>query len=455
MNSSPPVRRGTSSRRVLPLRDFLLASSLRVRFLTGLLICLPGIVLTEDSATNAPPPATITLEALVAEVLRGNPELEFYRAEIAAAQAGRRTAAQWNNPELSGDLGSKRVWERGGGATLGDGVAWSVAVSQSFEWPGRIALRKAIADGQVVIARLGLDSMQAALAARTRALGHTLLVAHEKAQATDEVARRFQSLLEVLVQREPAGITPRLDQRILEATTLTLNRRASEAAEEMQKARIELNLLRGQRPDAPLALTGVVALPTEPPVLDALFAAAATNNFSLRQRQLELAQQGFQVQLARNERYPKVTLAPFYAAEKANDEQRIVGVGVSLPVPLWNQNRGNIDSAHARQIQAEAAWRVTQREVERDIATHALALQTRLDEMARWRSESAAEFREAAALADRHYRLGAVPVTTYVEMQTRYLDALEALYATRGEALEHQQQLELLTGLKPATATVR
>jgi outer membrane protein, heavy metal efflux system len=42
--------------------------------------------------------------------------------------------------------------------------------------------------------------------------------------------------------------------------------------------------------------------------------------------------------------------------------------------------------------------------------------------------------------------MGAVPVTTYVEMQLQYLEALEALLATRGEALEHWHQLELLVG---------
>jgi len=405
--------------------------------------------------TNAPPPAALTLDALVSGVLTDNPELEFYRGEIAAAQAGRKTAAQWANPELNGDVGSKRVWERNSGPTLGDGVAWSVAVSQSFEWPGRIALRKAIANGQVAAARLGLDQFQAALAARARALGYAYLVAQEKAVATDEVARRFQSLLEVLVQRDPAGITPQLDQRILEATTLTLNRRASQAAEETQAALIALNQLRGQRPDAPLALTGSVSVSTNSPPLNAFLAAAATNNFELRMRQLDLAQQGFQVQLARNERYPKITLAPFYASERANDEQRILGVGVTLPLPLWNQNKGSIETAHARLLQAEASYRVTSRQVEREVATHALALQTRLGEMARWRGDSAAQFRDAAELADRHYRLGAVPVTTYVEMQTRYLDALEALLATRGEALEHQQQLELLTGVKLDAANLR
>jgi cobalt-zinc-cadmium efflux system outer membrane protein len=67
--------------------------------------------------------------------------------------------------------------------------------------------------------------------------------------------------------------------------------------------------------------------------------------------------------------------------------------------------------------------------------------------MAKWRPESVAEFRKAAGLADRHYRLGAVPMTIYVELQKQYLDAVEALLETRREALEAAQQLELLTGL--------
>jgi len=39
-----------------------------------------------------------------------------------------------------------------------------------------------------------------------------------------------------------------------------------------------------------------------------------------------------------------------------------------------------------------------------------------------------------------------VPMTTYLEMQKQYLEALDALLATRREALEHRLQLELVLG---------
>jgi cobalt-zinc-cadmium efflux system outer membrane protein len=425
----------------------------KIRSTIGLAGCLltASTVLAADGTDtlrNPPDTNTLTLDALVDSVLRENPELAFYRAEIAAAKAGRKTASEWSNPELNTDLGSKRVWERGGGSTLGDGLAWSVSVAQTFEWPGRIALRKAIANRQVTAAQLGLDQFQAALAARARSLGYAVLVAQEKANAANEVARRFRALLEVLVQRDSAGVTPLLDQRIIEATTITLNRRASQSEQELQSALVQLNQLRGRPAISPLSVTGTTALATNMPAMSALFDAAGTNNFEVRMRQLELEQQGFQVQLSKNERWPKVTLAPFYSSEKAADQERIVGVGIRLPLPLWNQNKGNIDASQARLQQAESSLQTTCRQVERQVVDHALALQTKLEEMARWRPDAAQQFREAAELADRHYRLGAVPITTYVEMQTRYLDALEALLATRGEALAHQQQLELLTGQK-------
>jgi cobalt-zinc-cadmium efflux system outer membrane protein len=175
---------------------------------------------------------------------------------------------------------------------------------------------------------------------------------------------------------------------------------------------------------------------------------ARTNNFELRARAVELAQQGFRVSLARNERFPSINVGPTYSEEKAGDErERIIGVGVSLPLPLWNRNKGSIDAAVARQMQAEISLNVTERELQRKVIEAALTYETKVREMAKWRPDSVQHFKEAAELADRHYRLGAVPISTYVELQKQYLDAVEGLLDTRKEALDSAAQLELLTGL--------
>ena len=86
-----------------------------------------------------------------------------------------------------------------------------------------------------------------------------------------------------------------------------------------------------------------------------------------------------------------------------------------------------------------------QRDVERKVVEEALRYETKLKAMATWRPDSLREFREAAEVADRHYRLGAVPISTYVELQKQYLEAMRTLLATKREAFEAAQQVQLLT----------
>lgn len=90
---------------------------------------------------------------------------------------------------------------------------------------------------------------------------------------------------------------------------------------------------------------------------------------------------------------------------------------------------------------------MTLREIERRIAETAHAYRTQVEEMGRWRGDSLDRFREAAALGDQHYRLGALPIATYTELQKQYLDALDALLGTQADALVSRSELERLTGL--------
>ena len=402
-----------------------------------------------SAATNSPAVTNqVLLDDLVNEALEKNPELNFYRAEIAAAKGGRKSAGAWANPEVSAEIGQKRVKDSSG-ALLGEGAAWSVSVNQTFEYPGRLSLRKAIANRDIQLAELGFAQFRLALAARVRSLGYNIFIAQEKLTAAREVADRFQALTDVLVQRDPAGVTPVLETRIIEASTIMLQRQASEASITAQSALLELNQLRGQPPGAAVRVSGAQLNFRQSPALETLLDAARTNAFELRIRQTELEQQGFKVSLAKNGRYPSVTIGPFYSQEKAGDKETRIGLGVSMPLPLWNRNTGSIETAKAREQQAQTSLLVTQREVERRVTENTLALQVKLEEMGRWRADSVKKFGEAAELADRHYRLGAVPISTYVELQKQYLEAIAAILATKKEALEAAQTLEQLTGTPP------
>lgn len=426
---------------------------LKVSFLAAVCAVAIAPVKAADAvsaATNAPAITNqMSLDDLVGEALEKNPELNFYRAEIAAAKGGRKTAGMWPNPEASSDLGHRYARDPNNGVT-GEGLAWSVSVVQPFEWPGRIGLRKAIANRDIELAELGYERFKVALTARVRTLSYGLFAAQEKAAAAREVADRFKALREVLVQREPAGLTPLLETRVIEATELTMQREATDAELAAHAALLELNQLRGVAPDAQLAVAQTQLAFHPAADSETLLALARTNNFELRLRAVELAQQGFRVALAKNERYPTLSIGPSFAqssAGRADSKESIISVGISLPLPLWNRNQGEIQTAEARQMQAETSIAVTQREVERNVLQAALTYESKLGEMGKWREDSVQKFREAAELADRHYRLGAVPVSTYVELQKQYLEAVESLLDTKKDALEAAQTLEQLAGV--------
>ncbi|MBI2814469.1 MAG: TolC family protein, partial [Opitutae bacterium] len=113
------------------------------RPLAGLLL-LAAIARAEETAP--PGPAPVSLPAIVGEITAHNPELKFYEAEIAAVKAASQSAGALNDPSISLGVGRKRISDVTTGTFLGAGHAWSVSVTQTFEWPGRLALRKAIAN---------------------------------------------------------------------------------------------------------------------------------------------------------------------------------------------------------------------------------------------------------------------------------------------------------------------
>jgi outer membrane protein, heavy metal efflux system len=171
------------------------------------------------------------------------------------------------------------------------------------------------------------------------------------------------------------------------------------------------------------------------------------SNYELRARIRELEAQGLKVALAKNERYPTFTVGPVVSQERAGEKETVAGIAFSVPLPLWDSGKANVGVAEARWTQAQASLLATQREVERQVTEAAFVYETQRQRLIGWKPETLNSFKEAAALADRHYRLGAVEVATYVELQEKYLEAVEAINETKASALAAALTLEQQAGL--------
>ena len=398
----------------------------------ALITGLPSLLTARDSAA--------TSSALVTEALQKNPEILYYEAEIAAARGGRQSAGQLANPELSTELGGMSL------AQQKEGLVWRAQILQVFDFPGRISLRKAIADRDIELAELGLQQFKSQLANEVRARAGDVLLLKRKEDAARAVRERLASLIEVLVQRDTGSVSALLERRILEATLLNSDRTLTNASKETRDASATLAVLCGRGPEEPIKLIGVTTSFPGVPHLASLKQQAARSNFDLQQKRLQVAKQGLKIDLSKSERWGDITFGPYMAGQHAGGTQIEGGFVVSIPLPLWNKNKGNTAAEEARTQQAEALLQATLRDLERDLSVARAAYLAELDALSRWRPESEKQFADAAAEADRHFRLGAVPATTYVEMQRGYLDAMDSLIESRRNAWKHRMEIERLTG---------
>lgn len=411
--------------------------------LRSLYLVCGGMLLTPLAAQAVP----VTVNSLVQKALATHPELRYYEAQVDVARGGRTKAGEIQNPELMTGVGNWRVRDLMTN-NVTDGPTWAVQLTQTFEWPGRIALRKAIAQKDIDLAQLGLEQFRAALAARVRTMSWKLLAAQEQSRAAREVAGRYQSLAQVILQRDPAGAAPRLEARIIQATALTLGAEATAARNELEAARFELNQLLGEKPEHPLELTMETMVLNPPPALESLLVQARRHNFGLRARILDVQQQGYEVKLAENERWPSISVIPYIQRQTNETRETQVGISVSIPLPVWNRNKGAIDAARAREVQAEVMLTAQMRQLERDVAAQASHYRIHVEELAKWPGDTLGSFRQAAAEADEHYRLGALPLSTYIELQRQYVDSVKAVLTSQLGAVDARLQLEQLTGTK-------
>ncbi|MDR1498315.1 MAG: TolC family protein [Puniceicoccales bacterium] len=418
-----------------------------------------GAIPTQGKApiTAAPTKTTslnkaVSLDALVASVVAANPESRFYENEIQLAQKRQKVTGRWADPELSVEIGRKSNRDAFGGS---DGLAWGVTISQKFDFSGRNALRKAIAQCRVDRATAGLAQFRRELAAKATELGVALLAAQLRLETTEAVAARSRAVIETLTQRDPAGVPAWLEAQVVEADILSLAKSAAAQRAALLTALTELNLLRGAPPSAPLVLRSELPAFATAPEDARLVTTAFRENFTLRQFDADLREQGIAVDLETKNGYGDITLSPSYSEERAGGRERLFGIGVSIPLPFWNSNREGTAAARENLEQASLAVFKARRDLQKDIAAAAAEYRANLQFLAVVGAEKTARFRDAAEAGERHYRLGSIPVSTYLALQRAYLDAVDNYLSAISDAARAAAKLTALTGLPPESFFAR
>lgn len=279
------------------------------------------------------PAAPLTLQAALALAAGANPELSAARHEVLAVDGAVRQAGLLPNPSLS----MERVDTR---RRADDRRETTLQLSQPLELGGKRAARVQAAERGRDSATAELAVKQAQVRADVIAAYFAVLGAQEQlrlAREADELAQRAAS---ATGRRVVAGKVSPVEETRARVAASSVQLESMRAASTLATARKRLAGLWGNpMPRFERAEGAMDALPALPDQAVLQQRLARSPAMALARSQLERSQALAQVELSR--RTPDITLN--IGSKRSEELGRTQAVfGVSLPLPFFDRNQGNV-----------------------------------------------------------------------------------------------------------------
>jgi cobalt-zinc-cadmium efflux system outer membrane protein len=359
-------------------------------------------------AGTAQEPALTFQSALDLAIAR-NLDLAAARRGRAIREAEVRSAGQHPNPDL--------VFE-----STKDTPHRMLSLDIPFE-PWKRSARIDVAREQLTLADVDDAAALQALRRGVRLAFYGLLAADEANTLASSMLQVAERVHEVAQARFEEGAAPRLD--VMQAE-LGLSRAKADlelARSARTSAQAELNALLRRPPAEPLAVEGDIAQTPPLPAVERVVARAAAGNAELRGAERELAIEERRLGLLKAERVPTPIVSVGAVFDAPGEFDVGYRAGLSLALPLFDRNQGQIAGSLARGEQARLRRDALRLSVEaKAFAAHARAAAQRA-QVAAYRDTLVPTATTIESLAEEGYRLGRSPVLAVLDAQRTLRDA--------------------------------
>ena len=317
----------------------------------------PGLIAYFESH-RLPRPTVWTLDGLTLAAFYYHPDLDIARARLLGARGAEHTAAMVPNPTLNADL------EKVLGSTDQGVFPWvygfNLQMPLDFLWKRGYRIDEARA--RIEGSRLELGEVAWLVRHRLRAAFlEDLLVRREVELRQKELGVR-SDLAAVAARLLASGESSRLEvdrtRGELAGARIALEeakgRAASTRAGLASAIGISVRAIEGISLEWP----GIESIPGESQLsLPALQEAGLLNRLDVRRALAEYAAAEAALGLELAKRYPDIALGPGYLFDQG---EKKFTIGLSISLPLFNQNGGPIAEAEARRKEAAARFLATQ-----------------------------------------------------------------------------------------------
>ena len=303
------------------------------------------------------PPPSWNLATLTLTALYYHPDLDVARAQWAVARAGVLTAGGRLNPTVTGSV--EHATSTAGGLSP---WVFGFALDTPLAFPGKRGSRIAKARQLSEAARFHIGAVAWQTRSRLRERLLDLFAARNEEVVQQRMASLQDAMTTLLEQRLAVGAASQPE--VTQVHLLAYQTRA--ALNTAQRKREEANALLADALGLPVeAITGIQVLfeafeqvsSTPEPFSEETRRQALTGRSDLLEALAEYAasQSGLQQEITAQ--YPDLSLGPGYTFDQSNNKWTL---GLSLPLPLFNRNKGPIAEAKARRTESAARFTALQ-----------------------------------------------------------------------------------------------
>lgn len=377
----------------------------------------PSVAVVSSKQASQP----LTLGAALQAAIDNSPTLSAARREIDAAQGALTQAGVYQNPSLDLEVEDLRSGMR----------STTVTLSQPLELGGKRSARVAAADRALEAIRVKSEATEAQLKADVTAAFLSALLSQERVRLAQESLNIARSGSQAASKRVQAGKVSPLEEtrsKVAEANVrLELVQAQGELAAQLQELRA---LLAGGVPFE--ALDGnALLLPTLPPI-DVL-QARVENSPTMRQARLETSRLSALADLEQAKRKPDIAVS--LGMQRSQQDGRSTAiVGVSIPLPVFDTNRGNIIQSLRLRDKSEDDARALELRLRADLAIARQRMEIASQEVAAVSAEILPSAQLAFDAAAQGFELGKFEYLDVLDAQRTLLQARSQYLRSLGES---------------------
>ncbi len=380
---------------------------------------------------------TVSLKIAVQTALCENPELSAFKEKVKVARARVDGIALLGNPELETELA--------GGTDFRQGFE----LIQTLQLGGKRRHERRIAENHLEKANAELDEAIRLLTKSVKIAFYELALAQEKLQLAQKIVQYSEQMHDIAQFQFGTGDISITQANLANIQLQSARREAAALESELHLAQLALNELMGISLE--MEHTVISGLPEEISTdahrkltLDTLKTHALTHRMDLKLLRLDAQLTENELLLAKAANIPDLSVA---AIGQRSADENIFGVKLSMPLPLFDRNRAEIDATEAQQQIDTIRISNTERKIIREVMSAFLALNTVRKMITSYKDDSLELISENLELTRIAYEFGEAELLEVILMQNEFIKTrfayLEAL-ATYYKALT---QLEAAIGI--------